>query len=93
MIMITEPMKIVRLRPSMLPSQIVATAPKKHPRVYAPTVMAWIVAVWLAVLPAGGFWVSISGKYFRNDFRVKRPPITPWSIWSQSTIDDSKFQN
>jgi hypothetical protein len=37
MIIMTEPMKMVRLRPSMLPSQMVATAPKKHPRVYAPT--------------------------------------------------------
>jgi hypothetical protein len=37
MIMITEPTKMVRLRPRMFPSQIVATAPKKHPSVYAPT--------------------------------------------------------
>lgn len=36
-IMIEEPMKIVRLRPSMLPAQMVKTAPKKQPKVYAPT--------------------------------------------------------
>jgi hypothetical protein len=95
MIMMTEPMKIVRLRPSMLPSQIVATAPKKHPSVYAPTlhpcqltlikmamschvpVIACMVAAWLSVLPGGGFTLSISGKYRRNDPRVRRPPITP----------------
>jgi hypothetical protein len=33
------PTKIVRLRPSILPSHIVATAPKKQPSVYPPTVI------------------------------------------------------
>jgi len=37
--MITEPTKIVRFLPRKLPSQIVATAPKKQPRVYPPTVI------------------------------------------------------
>jgi hypothetical protein len=48
MTMIKEPVKIVRLRPSMLPSQMVATAPKKHPRVYAPTVQVSEVLYRLA---------------------------------------------
>jgi hypothetical protein len=39
------PTKIVRLRPSILPSHIVATAPKKQPSVYAPTVIPWMVDV------------------------------------------------
>lgn len=37
MTMMNEPMKIVRLRPRMFPSQMVAIAPKKQPSVYAPT--------------------------------------------------------
>lgn len=37
MIMMLDPMNTVFFRPSLLPSQMVATAPKKQPKVYAPT--------------------------------------------------------
>lgn len=65
------------LRPSMFPIQMVATAPKKQPSVYAPTVMPWTLEAWEDVHPAGGLSVSIWGKYFRNDCSVNRPPVTP----------------
>lgn len=78
-IIIELPTKIVLFLPSVLPNQIVATAPKKQPRVYPPTVMPWMFEAWLAVLPGGGLTVSISGKWWRKEGRVRSPPITPWS--------------
>ena len=57
-IMIVLPTMIVRFRPRKLPSHMVATAPKKQPSVYAPTVIPWTLEALLA-LPPGGFCVSI----------------------------------
>jgi hypothetical protein len=76
--MITLPVIMVLFRPSMLPNQMVATAPKKQPNVYAPTVMPWTLEDWVAVHPGGGSSVLISGKYFRKEFSVNKPPRTPF---------------
>jgi hypothetical protein len=54
-----EPVKIVRLRPSMFPSQMVATAPKKHPRVYAPTIqVSEVLYRWTNGLTGDGLYCS-----------------------------------
>lgn len=55
-----EPKKIVFRRPNGSPIQIVHTAPKKHPTLYAATAIPWITARW----GLGSAMVSISGKVF-----------------------------
>lgn len=75
--MITLPVMMDLFRPSKLPNHMVATAPKKQPNVYAPTVMPWTLEDWVAVHPGGGLSVSIWGKYLRKEPSVKRPPRTP----------------
>lgn len=70
--MIEDPMKIVRFLPRILPSQIVATAPKKHPRVYPPTVMPCTFEAWLAVTPGGGVTVLICGNNLHTVLSLDR---------------------
>lgn len=61
------------------PSQMVATAPKKQPSVYPPTVIPWTFEAVDELVPGGGFCTSISGKRRKKDGSVRRPPRTPWT--------------
>ena len=83
-IIIDDPRKMVFRRPSRSPLKMVAIAPQKQPRLYAPTAMPCMVLRWVcsatvvspaAASPAGV--VSISGNTATKEGRVRRPPITP----------------
>ena len=78
--MIIDPMKMVFLRPNMLPTKMVNTAPQKHPRLYDATAIPWYVE---RVVGESGevedSRVSIDGKYLTKLGKSRRPPVTPWS--------------
>lgn len=80
MVMMIDPMKMVFLRPSVLPTKMVNTAPQKHPKLYEATAIPWYVDLVAGESDEAALSeVSIDGKYLTKLGRSRRPPVTPWS--------------